>query len=65
MVLTRLSAQMLNKTNTLPEVSADGFDLVIDATGVPSVIAKSFDYLESWRTVLAVRRCTDGSKDRD
>jgi len=31
----------------LAEVSADGFDLVIDATGVPSVIAKSFDYLKA------------------
>jgi 2-desacetyl-2-hydroxyethyl bacteriochlorophyllide A dehydrogenase len=35
-----------NQDGNLREVAPEGFDIVIDATGVPAVIQKSFDFLK-------------------
>jgi threonine dehydrogenase-like Zn-dependent dehydrogenase len=35
-----------NQDGNLREVAPEGFDIVIDATGVPAMIQKSFDFLK-------------------
>lgn len=46
----------------LNEIAPEGFDIVIDATGVPKVIEKSFDYLKPRGTFLQFGVAPIGAK---
>ncbi|MEL6407197.1 MAG: zinc-dependent alcohol dehydrogenase family protein [Chloroflexota bacterium] len=46
----------------LKEIAPEGFDIVIDATGVPKVIEKSFDYLKPRGTFLQFGVAPIGAK---